>query len=70
MEWHWQLRERKRLLPYGSKENRFKFGNEYSDPYIFAEGIIEGTKQNAIDRARADMCSYNQIIEVWRSIES
>ena len=64
-KWHWIVRSRtdwnKAMEAYG------KGYTEKPEPsHIYSEGFVEGTRQEAIERAKWDKSSAHQIIEVKR----
>ena len=60
-KWKWQVTSRAPL------EHIYSDGSkEYGEPYVYAEGIIEGTRQDARHRAYLDLATGKQIIRVWR----
>ena len=64
MKWHWQVRVRRNERREWDDYDRGH--TKRLGPYVYAEGIIEGTKEDAIKRAKRDISSYRQIIEVSR----
>ena len=63
-KWHWIVRARR------NEDKEWKdYDRGYTKrfgPYIYSEGDIEGTRQDAINRAKRNISSYKQIIEVKR----
>ena len=68
-KWKWQVTDRinwdRAMLAY-----KKGYTSEPEPYHIYAEGITEGTRQQAIARAKLDVGSYKQIIRIFRVVNS
>lgn len=67
MKWKWQVTDR---VNWDKAIHNYQAGYTVSPQpfYIYDEGIVEGTRQDAIDKAKLSISSYRQIIRVRKYI--